>query len=156
MPIPAGPSSELPTWAPSRERVAAYVPRRTHVGATSGWGTILSVFTDETRPTGIQVDSTILSACNWILLATGALHESLHEAGADLAAMRAAGLVATTWPDNRDDITDDAQVLLREATAMRKDLAAANIALTADNPAVDEAALLPDFWFPAVADEVTW
>lgn len=156
MPIPAGPSSELPTWAPSRERVAAYVPRRTHVGVTGGWGSILSTFTDDTRPTGIQVDSTILSACNWTLLATGALHESLTEPAADVAAQRAAGLAALTWPDNRQEIKEEAETLLKLAEQMRKDLAAANIALTADNPAIDEAALLPDFWFPAVADEVTW
>lgn len=156
MPIPAGPSPTLPDWAPDLQRVAAYIPRRTHVGATSGWGQIHSTFTSETRPTDAQVSSTILAACNWVLMATGGLHESLHESGADLAAMRAAGLVALTWPDNREEIKEEAETLLREAAAMRKDLAAYNISLTEDDPQVDEAKLLPVWSFPDAAAEVTW
>ncbi len=136
--------------------MAAYIPRRTHVGATSGWGTVKNVFDDTTMPTGTTVDSTVLAACNWVLIATGAVHDDLAEPAADLAAMRAAGLVALTWPDNREEIKEEAETLLRLADAMRKDLAKANIALTLDDPQTDESAQLPVWSFPDATAEVTW
>lgn len=148
MPIPAGPSPTLPDWAPTREQVAAYVPRRTLVGTTDGYGAAQSTFTTETTPTGTDVDQLILSCCNWVLLVTGALDTTLGTSGADCSAMRCAGLVELTWPDNREDLTDG-EVLLKLAEQMRKDLAAANIALVGQDPSTDADDVLPVFSFPA-------
>ena len=148
MPIPAGPSSTLPEWAPTREQVAAHVPRRTLLGDVNGFGTAVATFTDATTPTGEQCDAIILSACNWVLLVTGTLNAALSTTGADCAALRAAGLVELTWPDNREDLTDG-ELLLKLAESMRKDLAAANITLTGDDPTTDADDVLPVFVFDA-------
>lgn len=147
MPIPAGPSPTLPTWAPTREQVAAYVPRRTLVGSVDGYGQAALTWDTTTYPTGTTVDSIILDACNWVLLATGTLDTSLESSAATCAAVRAAGWAGLTYPDNRDDL-DDAKELLKQATDLRKDLAAANIALSGDDPSTSADDLLPVFSFP--------
>lgn len=148
MPVPAGPSPTLPSWAPTRDQVAAHVPRRTLVGSTTGFGQAVGAFDTTTTPTGAQVDSIILSACNWVLLVTGVLNSALEATAADTAALRAAGMVSLTWPDLPDEM-EDARRLLDEATKMRADLAAANIALVGDDPATDSDDALPEFSFPA-------
>lgn len=147
MPIPAGPSPTLPAWAPTREQVAAYVPRRTLVGTTDGYGIAALTWTDETYPTGASVDSIIADACNWVLLATGALDSTLEGSAATIATLRAAGWVTRTYPDNREDL-DDAKELLDRAEADLKRLAAANIALTSQDPSTDADDVLPEFSFP--------
>lgn len=153
MPIPAGPSPALPTWAPSLERVAAYVPRRTIVGATAGYGTALQVFDESTYPTGAGVSQLILAACNWVLTAAGPIVAAMEAPAADLAALRTAGWVALSYPDNRDDI-DDAKLLLDQADRMLKTLAAANIAAsdTQDDPTTLADNALPVWSFPAATE----
>lgn len=151
MPIPAGPGLTLPDWAPTLERVAAYVPRRTLVGSVDGYGAAQLLFTDDTYPTATSVTSLIADACNWVLIATGTVDATLTESAASAAALRCAGLVELMYPDNRDDLSD-AKTLLDQATAMRKDLAAANIALTSDDPSTDDDNTLPEFVFPAASE----
>jgi hypothetical protein len=153
MPIPAGPSPELPGWAPALERVAAYVPRRTIVGSVTGYGTAQAVFTDDTYPTGAMVSELILAACNWVLTAAGPITTDFEAPAADLAALRAAGWVALSFPDNRDDL-DDARLLLDQADKMLKTLAAANIAAaeTPDDPGTTADNVLPYWSFPAATE----
>lgn len=147
MPIPAGPSPTLPDWAPTREQVAAYIPRRTLVGTTDGYGEALGVFDTSTYPTGVQVDSLISDACNWVLLATGTLDATLETSAAVVAAKYVAAYVELGYPDNRDDLSD-VKWLLEAAAADRKALADANIALTSQDPATDADDVLPEFSFP--------
>ncbi len=144
MPSPAGPSPSLPAWAPTLERVAAYVPRRTIVGATAGYGDGQLTFTADTWPRSATVDELILAACNWVLTSAGTIQTGFESPAADLAAMRAAGFVALGYPDNRDDL-DDARLLLDLADKQLKALAAANIAAT---PAQDDPSTLADNVLP--------
>lgn len=149
MPIPAGPAPTLPDWAPTREQVAAYVPRRTIIGTTSGHGQSSETWSDLTYPTGVSVDSLIADACNWVLLATGELHETLTAQATVVASRWAAGHAELGYPDNRDDL-QDVRLLLEQATADRKLLAAANTALTGDDPSTAADDVLPDVWWPTV------
>lgn len=151
MPIPAGPSPTLPDWAPTREQVAAYVPRRTLVGTTDGYGAAAGTWDTTTYPTGVQVDSLISDACNWVLLATGALDATLEASAAVVAAKYASAYVELGYPDNREDLSD-VKWLLDAATADRKALAAANIALTSQDPSTDTDDVLPVFSFDCPTD----
>lgn len=153
MPIPAGPSPTLPTWAPSLERVASYVPRRTIVGATTGYGTAQPAFSADTYPTSATVSELILAACNWVLTAAGPIAVAMESPAADLAALRAAAFVALGYPDNRDDL-DDARLLLDQADKMLKTLAAANIAASdsQDDPTTAADNALPVWSFPAATE----
>ncbi len=153
MPIPAGPGPTLPTWAPSLERVAAYVPRRTIVGTITGAGTAQAVFTADTYPTSAMVDQLVLAACNWVLTAAGPIVTDMEAPAADLAALRAAAFVSLGFPDNRDDL-DDARLLLDQADRMLKTLAAANIAAseTQDDPTTLDDNTLPVWYFPAATE----
>ncbi len=153
MPIPAGPSPTLPTWAPSLERVAAYVPRRTIVGATSGYGTAQLAFSADTYPSAAVVSELILAACNWVLTSTGTIVTAFESPAADLAALRAAAFVALGYPDNRDDL-DDARLLLDQADKMLVKLAAANIAAaeTPDDPTTLDDNVLPVWSFPEATE----
>lgn len=148
MPIPAGPSPSVPSWAPSRQQVAAYVPRRTLVGNTDGHGDAALTFDSTTYPTGPTVDSLIADACAWVLTATGALDATLETAAAAIAAKHAAGYVELGYPDNRDDLSD-VKWLLEQAATDLKSLAAANIAITADDPSTSADSLLPAYSFPS-------
>lgn len=149
MPVPAG-GPTLPAWAPTLAQVAAYVPRRTLTGSTTGFGTANEMFTPDTRPTADAADMVLTDACNWVLVATGALDVTLEGAAQSCAAVRAAGFISLTWPDLVDEL-EDARRLLDEAEKMRADLAAANIAVTADDPATGEDNVLPEFVFPAAS-----
>lgn len=153
MPIPAGPSPTLPSWAPTLERVAAYVPRRTIVGATTGYGTAQLAFSADTYPSAAVVSELILAACNWVLTAAGPIVTAMEAPAADLAALRAAGWVALTYPDNREDL-DDARLLLDQADRMLKTLSAANIAASEDqdDPTTTADNTLPYWSFPAATE----
>jgi len=135
MPIPAGPSPTLPAWAPSQERVAAYVPRRTIVGETAGYGTPEQVFTAATFPRAATVDELILAACNWVLTATGTLVTAYESPAADLAARHVAGWIALGNADDADEIAHG-RLLLEMCEKELARLAAANIAAsdTPDDP----------------------
>lgn len=151
MPVPAGPGLTLPDWAPTLEQVAAYVPRRTLVGTVDGYGTAVQTFTADTYPTATAVSSLIADACNWVLLTTGTVGATLWGQAATCAAIRAAAHVELTYPDNRDDLSD-VKWLFEQAEKMRKDLAAANITLSGDDPSTDTDDVLPEFSFPCASD----
>ncbi len=135
-------------WRPELWDVAAYVPRRTLVGAVDGYGNALDTFDQTTLPRGAVVWRLISDACAWVLLTTGAVDTTLADAAKACAAIRAAALVEAGYPDNRDDLTN-ADTLLKQAEQMRKDLAAANTALGVDDPATTADDLLPVWSFPA-------
>ncbi len=133
-------------WRPERWDVAAYVPRRTLVGAVDGYGNALDTFDATTFPKGSLVDRLITDACAWVLLAATPT-EALYPAALACAALRAAGMIETGYPDNRDDVTNGAE-LLKQADAMRRDLAAAAVAAGEDDPSTDADDLLPLWSFP--------
>jgi hypothetical protein len=154
MPVLAGPpGGNLPGWAPTLERVAAYVPRRALVGAVSGYGEAQPAFSTDTYPTAQQVSLLVADACQWVQLAAGPIVTTLEEAAQTCAAKYAAGYVELGYPDNRDDLSD-AKILLDQAALLRKDLAAANIAAseTPDDPTTLADNVLPVWSFPEATE----
>jgi hypothetical protein len=142
------------TWIPTREQVAAIIPRRTHVGATTGWGVTQNTFSDLTRPSATVVDDLISKAARWIEVVAGPIvNDTIEENATDAAAMYVAGLILTTWPDSDQDFKAG-QLLLDRADRMRKDLAAANILDTGTDP-VAPVAVMPVWYFPP-ATELTF
>jgi hypothetical protein len=137
----------LPTWAPTLPDVANYVPRRTVVGAADGYGAPVNTFDTTTHPTAAIATGLITDACNWVLAKTGPVDASLTGMALATAAVRTAGMVELTYPDNRDDLST-AETLLRQADEMRTDLAAANEAVTGGNPEDPQAHLMPVYSFP--------
>jgi hypothetical protein len=141
-------------WIPTREQVAAIIPRRTHVGSVTGYGTTLGTFSELTKPNAVTVDDLISKAARWIEVVTGPIvNDAIEENATDAAAMHVAGLILTTWPDTDQDFKAG-QLLLDRADRMRKDLAAANVLDTGTDP-VAPAAVLPVWSFPA-ATELTF
>jgi hypothetical protein len=143
------------TWTPTRERVAAYVPART-VEIASLSDAITGTFSDDTRPTGDQVDELIQDAVSWVLGTTGFivtdgdLATVLADMATATAAIRAAGMVELAYPE-RDADLNTADLLLTQADAMLLKLDAANRAQGATDP--DQPAHLPLWAFP---EPVSW
>lgn len=137
---PASPASAV-AWRPELWHVAAYIPRRTLVGAVSGYGEALETFTADTHPSAQAVNRLVSDACAWVgLLVTPVATPLLDQARA-AAAVRAAAMVELTYPDNRDDLST-ADTLLKLADAMRADLDTANVAVVGADPE-DPKTLLP-------------
>lgn len=142
------------TWIPTREQVAAYVPKKTHVGATTGWGRTMQTFTPDTRPAAATVDVLISQAAQWIELLAGPITTVAVVDGArTAAAMRVAGLICYQFPDGPDDKAYGDR-LLAEAKDLRRDVAAANIVVTGEDPVAD--AVLPYWSFPAAPADAPW
>lgn len=153
--VHAAPTAGGQTWIPTREQVAAYVPKRTHVGSTTGYGSTLNTFTDDTRPSKTAVDSLISQAAQWIELLAGPITTVTVVDGArTAAAMRVAGWIEMQWGTAEDQA--HGKLLLGEAEKLRKDVAAGNVAETGTDP-VAAPAVLPVWSFPAApADCVPW
>lgn len=147
------------TWIPTREQVAAYVPRRTHVGSATGFGELIGTFTSDTRPTDVECDRLITQAAQWIELVAGPIdttNTAVAEAATTAAAMRVAGLIELTWPDQAGDLSD-AKTLLAEADKLRRDVAAANVVITSTDPVAP--GQLPVWSFPdavSYGDTLIW
>lgn len=137
---PASPSAGV-TWRPEPWNVAAYVPRRTLVGAVDGYGVARQTFDPDTHPPVEQVQLLITDACAWVSAAVTNVDPSLYGLATTVASLYAAWAVELGYPDNRDDLSTAEQLLAR-ATAMRTDLDAANLAATGTDPE-DPATLLP-------------
>lgn len=144
--VDAAPSG--PSWAPDLPRVADYIPQRTLVGAVDGYGSPADSFTPDTHPTDAQVTRLIAEACTWVTTRTGTIDASLVDSATSCAALRTAGMVELAYPDTSRD-AGVATELLRQADAMRTDLAKANEAITGDDPEDPAAHLLPLWSFPA-------
>jgi hypothetical protein len=134
-------------WRPDRWRVANYVPGRTLVAAVDGYGNALNTFDDTTHPTGTQVDGLITDACAWVAVKTGVVDPSLYDMASATAAVYAASAVERGYPDANSD-TNTAGQLWQQAQSMRADLAAANAALTGEEPADPTSHLVPVYGFP--------
>ncbi len=149
--VHAAPTSGGQAWIPTREQVAAIIPRRTHVGAATGYGTTLGTFTELTKPDARSVDDLISKAARWIEVLTGPIvNDAIEENATDAAAMHVAGLILTTWPDSDQDFKAG-QLLLDRADRMRKDLAAANVLDTGTDP-VGPVAVMPVWYFPPATE----
>jgi hypothetical protein len=139
------------TWIPTREQVAAIIPRRTHVGSTTGWGTTMNTFTADTRPSHTSVDDLISKAARWIEVVAGPIvNDTIEQSATDAAAMYVAGLILTTWPDGPDDFKAGT-LLLDRADKMRRDVAAANVVETGVDP-VTPVAVMPVWYFPPATE----
>lgn len=141
------------TWIPTREQVAAIIPRRTHVGSATGWGATVGTFSDLTRPDATSVDALISQAARWVEAAAGPIvNVAIEQSATDCAAMRVAGLIELQWPDGGDQ-TSNAKILLELADRMRKDVAAANVVDTGTDPVTP--VVMPVWYFPP-ATELTF
>ncbi len=148
--VHAAPTAGGQTWIPTREQVAAIIPRRTHVGAADGWGKTQGTFSDLTRPNARQCDDLIIQSAQWVELATGPIANPAYvETATTCAALRTAGMIELTWPDSSDEISN-AKVLLEQADRLRRDLAAANTTLEGADPI--RPAVLPVWSFPAATE----
>ncbi len=142
-----------PTWAPTRSRVAAYVPSRPLVPTPDGRNVDLGTWTDDTRPNGGQVDIMIRDAVNWVSDATGTLDLSLYQSANAVAAIRAAAFIELGYPERSDPMKATANTtsdrLFKQADSMLAALVARNKAITGadgDDPeAVFE--ILPTYSF---------
>lgn len=142
MPIPAGPGDPspvpLPDWAPTVTEVADYCTARTLVPQPDGSNAEQSAFTSSTRPTADQVGRIIVDAVAWITLRCGTIHTDLYVAANGICAQRSAGYVELRFPERssatREDAIATAKELLKLAEAGREELAAANEALTGEDP----------------------
>lgn len=137
------------TWRPELWHVADFVPGRTLVGATDGYGNALQTFDNTTHPTGSSVQRLITGGCSWVLMKTGALDPagSLDEAARATAAVYTAYAIERGYPDNSKEAAT-ASDLWQQANQMRDDLWRANVAVTGTDTEDPNAALLPVFAFP--------
>lgn len=134
-------------WRPELWHVAAYIPRRTLVGAVDGYGNALETFDSTTHPSASAVNNLVSDACAWVGLLVNPVPDVLADSARAAAAMRAAAMVELTYPDNRDDLSTAEQLLAR-ADAMRADLDTASVAVTGTDPEDPAANLLPVYSFP--------
>lgn len=149
--IEVDPPYALPTWAPDRMRVADYIPRRTlRTGAGQPSAAALT-FTDETRPTGSEVDRLIVDACAWVTVVTGPVDESLWKMATATAAVWTAAVIERDYPTRQGDVST-ADLLMQQATQMRTDLQRANEVITGDDPDDPAAHILPVWSFPRPVD----
>lgn len=152
--VHAAPTPGGQTWIPTREQVASHIPRRTHVGSTTGYGMTLGTFTESTRPTAQVCDALISQAAQWIELAAGPITvEAVVDGARTATAMRAAGLIEFQYGDKDD--RPYAERLLAEAASLRKDVVARNVVETGTDPAAT--VVMPVWSFPpAPSDSVPW
>ncbi len=144
-----------PTWAPTRSRVAAYVPSRPLVPTPDGRNVDLGTWTDETRPTGRQVDTIIQDACNWVTDATGTLDATLHQSAMAVATFSAAAAIELGYGErdtaNKSVANTTSDRLFKRADQMLASLVARNRALTGTDGDDPEAVfeIVPVWSFPA-------
>lgn len=153
--VEPNPTAGGPTWTPSRERVASYVPGRTLVGAVDGYGSPIMTFDATTHPAGAAVDRLIADAVAWVELATGPVDLTLYDAATCCAAVYTAYSVELAYPDNTRD-TAVATQLYQQAVAMRTDLGLANAAITGHEPEDPAAHLMPQYSFPSEQVQSPW
>lgn len=143
-----------PTWAPTRSRVAAYVPSRPLVQTPDGRNVDLGTWNDDTRPTGRQADILIRDAVNWVLDATGTLDVSLYQSANAVAAIRAAAFIELGYPERSDPMKSTANTtsdrLFKQADQMLAALVLRNKALTGSDGDDPEAVfeIVPMLSFP--------
>lgn len=142
------PAAGLAPWTPTRAQVADHIPGRTVSQTTPTEH--LSTFTDDTRPTGEQVDRLITEAVQWVWVKTGDVDEDLYGMASATVAVYAAAMVERGYPDRNADV-DTGKQLYDQAVSMRADLDAANKALSGTD-VTDPAALVPLYAFPAAPD----
>ncbi len=137
-----------PTWVPTRERVATYIPERTVEIDRLSDGRPVCDFTRDTRPSDRQINMQIEDAVGWIVMTCGDIDATLHEAARGLCALRAAGMAELSWPVRDGDI-NAGQALLTQADNALKALKTRNDLLTTAPVDPDQSALLPVYSFPA-------
>jgi hypothetical protein len=155
MPIPAGPSG-LPEWAPSLSEVADYTTARTLVPQPDGSNVEVYTFTASTRPTDSQVTRIISDACGWVTVKCGTIHADLVGSANRVATQWASGYVELRYPERshlpREDAIATAKELLKRVDKDRDELAAANEALTGEDPQDSGFLVVAPVWsFPSAA-----
>lgn len=136
-----------PVWSPGLTDVGAYVTSRTLDNAVPGDPSPTGTFNENTYPTDAQVNVIIPGACTWVTVAAGVIDATLYDLAKATAAVRTAALVELSFPQ-RDADVENAQALLDLATAMRTDLAGANIAITGVDPSSSAHELTPQWAMP--------
>jgi hypothetical protein len=107
VPVPAGGLDDpgvVPSWSPSLEDVAKYVPHRTLVRSpssiTDGEDDYLLTFDSTTRPTAVMVAKLIADGVAWVTSQVAPMHASSFAASATVAALFGAAHVERGWPND--------------------------------------------------------
>lgn len=142
-----------PSWAPTLQQVADYIPGRTL--AQDGTGAQLT-FSTSTRPTDAEVNRLIVGACDWVTAKTSlALDTSVTEYAGQVAAVYVAAMVERAYPRRADDVST-ADSLWKQAMSMRDDLAAANLAVTGLDSNSPGVMPLGNFPIADTFDQASW
>lgn len=136
---PLGPD----TW-PTRAQVAKYVPMRT-LPADETSDIPGTDFGGLSTPNGEQVDDHIAAAVGWVAARCGAVGDTLWAQAAEVAAVRAAGMIELSYPV-RDADVNTAQALLAQADQMLTGLCEANEDVSSDPSLPGH--VLPQWSFP--------
>lgn len=142
------PAGTVVPWRPGRKQVAKYVPERT-LAADQLTDVPAGDFTEATVPTATQADDHIEAAVSWVALRTGTLDPSVYVDAAEVAAIRAAGMIELSYVI-RDGDVNTGQALLAQADAMIERLVLAN---EAANPGTSAPGLLAQWFMP---EPVAW
>jgi hypothetical protein len=142
---------------PARSQVAKYVPERT-VPADQSSDQPGADFGPLTTPTPAQADDHIAAAVDWVASATGTIAAALYSAAAEVAAVRAAGMIELAYPVRDADI-NTAQALLGQADRWLAALVEANEDVNVTDPGGGPGHVLPVWSFPtpvAWGDTLVW
>lgn len=102
-------------WVPTRRQVAKYIAERT-VPADQSSDAPLNDFTDLTTPTAVQADEHIAAAVAWVATAAGTVTSGLYGSAAEVAAVRAAGMIELAYPVRDADVNTAVQLLAQADT----------------------------------------
>lgn len=153
MPVPAGGDEEAlePSWRPSLEQVADYVPWRTLTRAesstTEGEDTYQATFSATTRPPGEAVERLIGNAAARVGARIGLLHDSLQGAARTATCLLTASWIERSWPEDQDAQTR-ADALEKQGELLLDELASANEAVSGE-PEFGLDVVYPTWSFPA-------
>lgn len=155
MPVPAGGDEEVlePSWRPTGEDVADFVPWRTLTRAEDSVvesdDTYQGAFSSTTTPQGVAVDRLITRAVARVLARVGGtLDATLEQAAATVVCLLVASWIERSWPEDQDAQTR-ADALLKQAELELDELVEANgVATGTSEYGLD---LAPVYSFP-VAD----
>jgi hypothetical protein len=158
MPLPGGASdpalSGVPSWAPSVQQVADYIPHRTltkvPVGITGDDDVYELTFDDTTRPSGSACSRLIGDGCAWVASRVSPLHAVSQPTARVIATLVTAATIERGWPHD-DSSLQRALDLEKRADIMLASLLVSNMAAWDDsdnNPDTPELPVMPQWSFP--------
>jgi hypothetical protein len=132
---------------PSRPRVAKYIPART-IPADQSSDLPTNDFGPLTTPTADQADDHIAAAVSWVAARVGTVAPALYGQAAEVAAIRAAGMIELSYPVRDADI-NTAEQLLAQAELWLTALVEANEDVDVSDPGGGPGHVLSAWIFPS-------